>query len=101
MSGMRHRRFVVASVDIDGDDARLRYGDLLVASGESTDELDWECVLLTVDPEPVPHGAHHIAVVTLEGRSIGGDAILVRSIDGTHVFRGAGTIDGIEPSELH
>ena len=98
---MRHRRFVVASLAIDGDDARLRYGDLLVTSNDGTEDLDWECVIMTVDPAPIDQGAHRIDVVTLEGRSLGGDSILVRSVDGTHVFRGAGPIDGIDPAELH
>ena len=31
---------------------------------------------------------------------MGGEAFLVRSVDGVHVLRGAGPIEGVDPTEL-
>ncbi len=97
---MRHLRFRVDALHLDRDEVPIRYGDLLVTRTTSSAAVDWECVLMTVDPAPIDHGAHHLRLVTTEQRELAGHAILVRSIEGTHVFRGAGPIHGFDPAEL-
>jgi hypothetical protein len=97
---MRSRRFTVARLQIDGVDVALRYGDLVVVAHETATTLDWECVAVPRERNPLDQGAYRIDVVTLEGRVLGGDAVLVRSIEGTHVLRGAGDLHGIAESDL-
>jgi hypothetical protein len=97
---LRHRSFSIAALLIGLDPTTLRYADLVVARNEGAVELDWELMATTLDRSPIEPGAHHLVMDTLEGVRLEGDAILVRSIDGTHVFRGAGPIEGLDPSEL-
>lgn len=97
---VRSKRFTIATVSIDAADVRIKYGDLLVASQEGAAHLDWECVVMPFDPAPIEQGAYRIEAVTLEGRTLTGDAVLVRSVKGTHVFRGAGALDGMSATEL-
>jgi hypothetical protein len=97
---LRHRSFSIASLAIGLDATTLRYADLVVARSEGAADLDWELMATTLDRSPVDHGAHHLVMATAEGGLLEGDAILVRSIDGTHVFRGAGPLDGFDPGEL-
>ena len=97
---MRSRRFTVARLQIDGEDVALRYGDLVVVAHEAATALDWECVAVPEVRSRLDQGAYRVDVVTLEGRVLGGDAILVRSVEGTHVLRGAGELDGIAESDL-
>ena len=97
---MRHRSFVVATLALGVDEIPIHHGDLVVAGTESSTDLDWELVARALHPTPIDHGAHHLTMVTAEGRDFHGDAIVVRSIDGTHVFRGAGPLIGIEADEL-
>ena len=98
---MRSKRFAVTGLRIDGGDVRLRYGDLVVAAPEGATVYDWECVAMPVDGQPLDHGAYRLDVVTLEGRELSGDAVLVRSVQGTHVLRGAGPLHGVTDNELH
>jgi hypothetical protein len=98
---MRSKRFAVAALSIDGDHHDLRYGDLVVVSHETATELDWECVAMPFDSEPLDQGAYRIDMVTLDGRRLAGDAVLVRSVKGTHVLRGAGPLSGMALDDLH
>ncbi len=97
---MRHRRFDVAALRLDGADVRLRYADLVVADPDGTDDLQWECIAVPLAFDRLAAGAYAVAADTLDGRTLTGDAILVRSVNGTHVFRGAGPLAGIEAGEL-
>lgn len=97
---MRHRSYVVATLALGTDEVAIHHGDLVVASSEGSPDLDWELVARAVDPAPIDQGAHHLTMVTAEGRNLHGDAIVVRSVDGTHVFRGAGPLVGVERDEL-
>jgi hypothetical protein len=97
---MESKRFDIATIEVNGADVRIKYADLLVVRKDNTAELDWELVVVPFDGAPLESGAHHVEVVTLEGRSIGGDAIHVRSIDGTHVLRGAGPLAGLADDDL-
>lgn len=100
MTGLRHVRFSVGALRLDDDEVVIRYGDLLVTRNDPAPAIDWELVVMTVDPAPVDHGAHHLSLRTADDRALHGDAILVRSVDGTHVFRGASLLDGFDPTEL-
>lgn len=97
---MISRRFSVAYLRVDGIDVRLRYGDLLVAQHEGATEIDWECVVMPVDPAPMEQGAYRIEVDTVDARVLAGDAVLVRSVQGTHVLRGAGPLAGLHDSDV-
>jgi hypothetical protein len=97
---VRSKRFTIASLAIDGVELPLKYGDLLVAASPGATHIDWECVVMPFDPAPIDQGAYRVAAVTLEGRRLQGDAVLVRSVSGTHILRGAGTLDGITEDEI-
>ena len=98
---MRSKRFAVATLRIDGDDLRLKYGDLLVVAHDESTLLDWECVAMPIEHEPLVQGAYRLEFTTLEGRRLDGDAVLVRSVRGTHVLRGAGPLHGLALGDLH
>jgi hypothetical protein len=100
VSPLRHRSFVVARMVLDGEPVSIHYGDLVVAAAEGTTSMDWELVVMATDRAPVPHGAHRLDMATAEGRELQGDAIVVRSVEGTHVFRGAGPLAGVRDDEL-
>lgn len=97
---MRHRRFDVSALRIDGADTGLRYADLVVAEPEGTDALQWECIVVPLSFARLSTGAYTLSVDTACGRTLAGDAILVRSINGSHVFRGAGPLVGVDADEL-
>jgi len=97
---VRHQRFVVAHLQVNGVDLPLRYADLLVARHDNEGDLEWECVAATLRPTHLERGPYGLAVTTPEGRELGGDTVLVRSHDGGLVFRGVGSLGGFAPSEL-
>lgn len=97
---MRSKRFVIATLAVDGSDVRLKYGDLVVVVHDGATTLDWEFVVMPFDPTPLEPGAYRLTVVTIEGRELTGDTILVRSVSGTHVLRGAGDLVGLHHDEL-
>ncbi|MEZ5140711.1 MAG: hypothetical protein R2702_11235 [Acidimicrobiales bacterium] len=97
---MRHRRFDVATLAVERVPVVLRVAHLLVAEREGAPHLDWECVATALDAAPIPPGRYRVDLTTLDGRVLGGPAILVRSIEGTHVLRGDGPLEGVEASEL-
>jgi len=97
---VRSRRFTIATLAIDGIELPLKYGDLLVAAQPGAVHIDWECVVMPFDPAPIDQGAYRVAAVTLEGRRLEGDAVLVRSVSGTHILRGAGALAGISEDEI-
>lgn len=97
---MRSKRFDIATVDIDGADVRIKYADVLVVRHEGRDDLDWEAVVMPFDPAPLEPAPYHLTAITLDGLRLDGDAVLVRSIDGTHVFRGAGPLADFDDAQL-
>ena len=97
---MRSKRFDMASIDIDGADVRIKYGDLLVVRQDGSDDLDWEAVVMPFDPAPLDPAPYRLSMVALGGRRLEGDAVLVRSVEGTHVFRGAGPLTGFDDDLL-
>ena len=97
---MRHRRFDIAYLRVEQVDVPLKAAYLLVADTESGPDPDWECLAYALDPAPFVQGRYRVDLDTIDGRVLAGEAILVRSVDGAHVFRGAGPLDGVDPAEL-
>ena len=97
---MRSKRFSIAYLRVDGVDVRLKYADLLVAQQDGHQDIDWECVLMPIDPTQMEQGAYSLEVDTIDARVLSGDAVLVRSVQGTHVLRGAGPLEGLDPEDL-
>jgi hypothetical protein len=97
---MRHVRFDVASLAIERVPVPLRAAYLLVADQPGTDGLAWEVLAYGRDDAPIAPGRYLVDVTTLDGRVLAGPAVLVRSVEGAHVLRGDGPLDGVDESEL-
>ncbi len=97
---MRHLRFDVATLAVERVPVSLRQGSLVVAAVESSRELQWEVVAHALDAAPFPQDRYLVDLTTLDGRSLRGEAVLVRSVEGAHVLRGAGPLHGFDPLEL-
>lgn len=97
---MRHVRFDVATLVMEGIPVALKAAYLLVAEQEGLDELQWECLVYSLDAKQIPQNAYAVDITTLEGRDLAGRAVVVRSIDGAHVLRGDGPLAGITEADL-
>lgn len=97
---MRHARFDVAHLAVEQVPVALKAAYLLVAEQEGTDVLQWECLAYALDPAPLPQGRYRVDLTTFDGRVLAGPAVLVRSVDGAHVLRGDGPLEGVDPGEL-
>ncbi len=90
---MQHRRFYVTSLVVDGKPLPSTGGDLVVAKRPENPAVDWELVHQTsedVQLEPAPCA---LDIATPDG-AFSGPALLVRSDGRSHVFRGAGDLEG-------
>jgi hypothetical protein len=94
---MRHRRYYIASLRTSGLSVPQKGGDLLVASTEENDDLDWELIYRSSEHWVLRAEPYDLEMEGPEG-SFGGPAILVRSDGRSHVFRGVGTLDGFDQS---
>ena len=98
---MEHARFSIATLHVDGAELPLMYADLVVVRHEGNDELDWECVAASLPVPAYEREPRHLAMVVLEdGRTLSGDAVVVRSDDQRHVFRGMGPLDGLHDTDV-
>ena len=97
---MRHARFDVASLSLEDIEVVLKAAYLLVAENDHGDHLQWECVAYAADPAPLAQAEYRVVITTVDGRRLAGDAMLVRSVDGAHVLRGTGALDGVSDAEL-
>ncbi|CAN5624021.1 hypothetical protein BH10ACT1_BH10ACT1_31500 [soil metagenome] len=97
---MRHARFDIASLAVEGVPLPLRAAYLLVAETDDSDEPQWELVAYALEPAPIAQGLYRIDVTSLDGRTFDGEAALVRSVEGAHVLRGAGPLGGVLASDL-
>jgi hypothetical protein len=100
MAVMRHARFDVATLVIEGVPVLLKAAYLLVAEQEGIDQLQWECLAYALDTAPIPQGTYEVEVTSLDGRRFAGRAVLVRSVDGAHVLRGDGDLAGVAITDL-
>ena len=97
---MRHARFTLAQVHVDDVELPLMQADLLVVRREETEALDWELVTTTLPTATLPQAPCRLVMSVLEdGRLLAGAALVVRSDDRRHVFRGAGELEGLRPTD--
>ncbi len=97
---MRSASFTLATVFVDDDELPLMSADLMVVRRAESAELDWECVAITVPTTPLPLAPVHIVMDDLvSGRQFDGNAVVVRSDEQRHVFRGGGHLLGIVESD--
>jgi hypothetical protein len=96
---VRHKRFPIDHLVVDGRDVSVRYCDLLIASHEQTTGTDWECLAASYDEVQLIEGIYALALQS-GTRSFDGDAVLVRSDGLAHVFRGIGPLAGLADAEL-
>lgn len=97
---MKHRRFDLGRLAVDGLDLPLAYGDVLVVHKDGTGP-EWELQAVFLGDhvlDPVPVG---IEASLLDGRRVTGNAFLVRTRERMAVFRGIGDLDGVAADELH
>lgn len=98
---MEHRRFTVATLDAGQVRLPLVHAQLLVVRHDGTEELDWECVAFTLPTDPHDKVPLRLRMDVLEGgRSFSGDAVVVRSDERRHVFRGVGALEGLRVGDL-
>lgn len=97
---MRHVRFDLAHLTVEGVDLPLRMASVVVVDQPGTDGLAWECLAYALDPAPLAPGRYRLGATTLAGRQLDGEAVLVRSVEGAHVLRGDGPLAGVVPTDL-
>lgn len=100
---MRHVQFHIADIELGPRSLPLKYGTVQIV--ERDDVIDWEIVLHTIEVEPVAQAIHPLAFRAITGADdagtltfshFRGEAALVRWVDTTLVFRGAGLLSGFE-----
>jgi len=85
---------------VNGEEVPLLSADLVVVRRPETDRLDWECVAFTLLMDPFPQEPVFLEMVdVVEGRTLSGDALVVRSDQNRHVFRGGGDLSGLMPED--
>ncbi len=85
---------------VAGRQVSLRYGDLLVATDDGSDQIDWECLAASNDELQLEPSSYSLELASAL-RVFTGDAILVRSDGLAHVFRGIGPLEGLALTELN
>lgn len=104
---MRHVQLIVANVALGPRPLPLRHGTLQVV--ERDDRLDWELVLHTIEFEPVANAVHPLTIAALTGADdqgrllttdLTGEALFVRGVEHSLVFRGDGTLNGFDSDLL-
>lgn len=93
---VRHARFDIASLAADRVDLPLRVAYLLVAESDDSDTPQWELLAYGLSEDALDQRIFRIDLVTLDDRYLRGEAALVRSVDGMHVFRGVTALDGFD-----
>ena len=78
----------------------LKAAYLLVAETDDSEHPQWECLVYARSPAPVAPGEYRVDLTTLDGRYFQGAAMLVRSVDGAHVLRGSGPLEGMSDTDL-
>lgn len=85
---------------VNGQEVPLLSADLVVVRRPETDRLDWECVAFTLLMDPFPQEPVFLEMVdVVESRTLSGDALVVRSDQNRHVFRGGGDLSGLMPED--
>ena len=90
---MQHYRFVIETLTASGRRIPSQGGDLMVAQRDNSDSLDWELVHRTSEIVTLVQAPYVLEMDGPEG-TLSGPAVLVRSDGRSHVFRGAGPLEG-------
>ena len=85
---------------MNGEEVPLLSADLVVVRRPETDRIDWECVAFTLLMDPFPQEPVFLEMVdVVESRTLSGDALVVRSDQNRHVFRGGGDLSGLTAAD--
>jgi hypothetical protein len=97
---MKSINVTLESMTVNGEEVPLLSADLVVVRRPETDRLDWECVAFTLLMDPFPQEPVFLEMVdVVESRTLSGDALVVRSDQNRHVFRGGGDLSGLLPED--
>jgi len=97
---MKSINVTLESMTVNGEELPLLSADLVVMRRPETDRLDWECVAFTLLMDPFPQEPVFLEMVdVVESRTLSGDALVVRSDQNRHVFRGGGDLSGLTPAD--
>mgnify|MGYP003466233526 FL=1 len=97
---MHHARFTVAHLQVDDVELPLLQADLLVVRREENPALDWELIATSLPGHALDQAPCRLTMDLLEdGRVLHGPALVVRSDEQRHVFRGAGDLDGLRAAD--
>jgi len=97
---MKSINVTLESMTVNGEELPLLSADLVVVRRPETDRLDWECVAFTLLMDPFPQEPVFLEMVdVVESRTLSGDALVVRSDQNRHVFRGGGDLSGLMPED--
>lgn len=97
---MKSINVTLESMTVNGEEVPLLSADLVVVRRPETDRLDWECVAFTLFMDPFPQEPVFLEMVdVVESRTLSGDALVVRSDQNRHVFRGGGDLSGLMPED--
>ena len=99
MDPMRHRRYYIQTLSASGRPVPSTGGDLVVASKDHTDDLDWELIHRSSERYVIKQEPYDLTMKGPEG-TFSGPAILVRSDGRSHVFRGVGKLDGFTTADF-
>ena len=96
---MQHRSYFVDEVSASGMAFPAVGGKLLVVRRPESPSLDWELVVQTKRHHRVDQAPYDLSITGPDG-TFNGSAILVRSDGHSHVFRGAGDLDGFTDADF-
>jgi hypothetical protein len=97
---MKSINVTLESMTVNGEEVPLLSADLVVVRRPESDRLDWECVAFTLLMDPFPQEPVFLEMVdVVESRTLSGDALVVRSDQNRHVFRGGGDLSGLTPAD--
>lgn len=106
---MLHATFTLARLAIGDRELPLVHADVVVVARAESSQLDWEIVARTVAVEDVAPTTHDLrlraitgtdALGALEMTDLSGTAFLVRAVEESLVFRGAGALGGFDIGDL-
>jgi hypothetical protein len=93
---MKSINVTLESMTVNGEEVPLLSADLVVVRRPETDRIDWECVAFTLLMDPFPQEPVFLEMVdVVESRTLSGNALVVRSDQNRHVFRGGGDLNGL------
>jgi hypothetical protein len=93
---LRHVSFTLATLHVDDVEVPLMLADLVVVRRDESTQIDWEVVATSLPVIPYPQAVCRLVMSNLvDGRLLSGDALVVRSDEQRHVFRGGGELIGL------